>query len=221
VINIDYTGKTKEMVDSGGRPVPGWYLVRVKDVKTDPAKPGQYHMDYEILQACINGKVTNAFNGLKLQETIMDPANATTDKARETIEKKVMNRAARFGLWDGQSARLSADFTAVRGYQYAIKAVLGKAREGGEFAGIRFVEPDFAGVYPLSREEVPACWRQTGAAPAPAAPAPAAPAQQPPGNMFNQAPAAPAPRPAAPVPAPQPAAPAPRPAATGDRWGGI
>ena len=170
VFELDFTGDTTETVESGGRPPAGFHLCDLSDVFDNRENPDITHFDYVVVQSYVEGKLTDGFAGKKLSDKVEQPAGIEDDRNRATAISKIKVRAHRLGLWDGESAMRSIDFTAAIGVRVVVETALGKpGKPGSKYAGQQFVEVKFDGIYPLTHKRCPACWKQPETTAAPGA----------------------------------------------------
>lgn len=145
---LDITNEDPEQLDRGNQLNPGWYRAMLDNVTPDVEHPGTLVFTFQI--------VGGPFDGVKKQKRLFDPVNSRDTNSAKKLSQQRITWAKRLGLIDNTAAgqRVRIDWQAAVGQQAAIKVVNEKGQDGVVRPGI-----EWAGVFPLTDERVPAVIR--------------------------------------------------------------
>lgn len=145
---VDLTDETPETIDRGRSVEAGWYKCVLDDVYDD-SKNGDTVCEWKVME----GKYRDA----KIFDRLRDPALATEGKHAEMSLRRIKVVASRLGLikTDAYGQQADIDFMDAIGQEAVlqVKHRKYKDKDGNEqeIDGV-----DFAGVYPLDHEKIPA-----------------------------------------------------------------
>jgi hypothetical protein len=145
---LDCTNEDLDQLDRGNQLSPGWYRAVLHNVVWDHKSPGTLAFTFAI--------TAGPFARVEVTERLWNPENSNdTDTARKLAQRRI-TFAKRLGLIDRTAAgtKQRIDWQAAVGMEVGIKMVEKKDKDGVLRSNL-----DWAGVYQISDERVPALIR--------------------------------------------------------------
>lgn len=153
--DLDLTGLTEDDLERGGSVEAGWYRTIVTDAFEDAKNPGTIVLKFAV--------VGGPFDKYEIVERLFHPDNSEDAEKAKVAGRRMALFAKRLGLLGtadfGQAVRL--DWSNALGREVALKVIKRKYKDknGNDRDGVNV---DFAGIYQLTDERVPAEMRQGG-----------------------------------------------------------
>lgn len=154
-LNMTFGANDAQAVEAGTVRQPGWFQAQVYDL-TDEDEKGYWEIHYRV--------TAGAWSGSTIKDRIWKPEHAADTEKAETATKRLKLVLKRLGVWDGSPGQKQISLADCIGKECWLK--LGeRSYKGKDGQMVKSVDVEWAGIYPLDDERVPAEARNPGSAP--------------------------------------------------------
>lgn len=151
-LDLEFKAEDAQTLESGTVRIPGWYRAVLQEI-TEEEEKGYWDIQYRV--------TAGPWAGSTIHDKLWKPENAADTEKAEGSRKRIKLVLKRLGVWDGQPTAREFDLAECIDRECWLK--LGeRSYKGKDGAMAKSVDVEWAGIYPLDDERVPAEVRNPG-----------------------------------------------------------